>query len=150
MGIDHAIRNVATLWRASFSALLPSVYIVKDETQRNKYLVQCRVKNTAFDSGFPGVSNRFEWFAIKYTGQFFVQQEGNYAFEIVSDDGARLFIDNKLVIDNDGIHAPTTAGGSIYLKKGPHFLQLEYFQGPRFHIALQLFVKPPGGNRQIF
>jgi hypothetical protein len=51
---------------------------------------------------------------------------------------------------NDGQHPPTSASGSIMLSAGDHELVLEYFQGPRYLIALQVWVTPPGGSEQIF
>ena len=45
------------------------------------------VPEKSFDSGFPGVTDRFEWFAIRYTGTFQVENEGEYKFRLVSDDG---------------------------------------------------------------
>src|ERR1700689_5367376 len=56
----------------------------------------------AFDEGFPGVTERFEWFAIDYTGRFWVSEQGTYRFALASDDGSILYIDGKKVIQNDG------------------------------------------------
>lgn len=97
-----------------------------------------------FTEGFPGVTDRFEWFAIDYTGRFYVQQSGKYAFVLVSDDGAKLYIDRRVVINNDGRHPPLRLEGSIKLDRGLHDIRLSYFQGPRFQIALMLGVRPPG------
>jgi hypothetical protein len=107
------------------------------------------IPQRSFDSGFPGVTDRFEWFAIKYTGQFYVETEGEYAFRLVSDDGSRLFIDGKKIIDNDGEHSPTSVSGSVYLTQGQHQIEVDYYQGPRYYIALQLFWTPPGGPEEI-
>ena len=106
----------------------------------------------AFDKGFPGVTDRFEWFAIQYKGKFhFKRQKGVYKFRLLSDDGAKLYIDKKLVIDNDGIHGPSSKTGTVTLNSGTHHFRLDYFQGPRNMIALQLFVTPPDtGEEKIF
>jgi hypothetical protein len=107
------------------------------------------VPQRSFDSGFPGVTDRFEWFAIRYTGSFQVDQEGEYSFRLVSDDGSRLFIDGNKIIDNDGTHAPASVSGSAYLTRGTHQMEVDYFQGPRQYVALQLFWTPPGGSETI-
>lgn len=107
------------------------------------------VPTRSFDSGFPGVTDRFEWFAIRYTGSFQVNQEGEYGFRLVSDDGSRLFIDGQKLIDNDGVHASASASGSVYLTPGTHQIEVDYFQGPRYYVALQLFWTPPGGSEAI-
>ena len=107
------------------------------------------IPTRSFTSGFPGVTNRFEWFAIRYTGTFNVDTEGDYAFRLVSDDGSRLFIDGKKIIDNDGLHPTQSASGNAYLASGQHSIEVDYFQGPREEIALQLFWTPPGGSEEI-
>jgi hypothetical protein len=108
------------------------------------------VPERKFEQGFPGVSNRIEWFAIRYTGRFYVSKPGTYGFRLHSDDGSRLYIDRRLTINNDGLHPPRSASGNILLNQGWHDIMVNYFQGPRFHVALQLFVKPPGGAEAIF
>lgn len=104
----------------------------------------------SFEQGFPGVTDRFEWFGIVYTGSFAVSVPGNYTFTVLSDDGAKVYIDGRLVVDNDGVHPPGEESGAVRLDAGAHNIKLEYFQGPRYEIALQLWVIPPGGRKQIF
>lgn len=113
------------------------------------YTKVLNVPERSFDSGFPGVTDRFEWFAIRYTGTFQVETEGEYKFRLVSDDGSRLFIDGKKIIDDDGVHPAQSASGSVTLARGAHQIEVDYFQGPRYYVALQLFWTPPGGTETI-
>jgi hypothetical protein len=76
--------------------------------------------------------------------------DGNYQFKLNSDDGAKLYIDGQLVIDNDGQHAPTAKEASVYLTAGEHALTIDYFQGPRYQIALELYWKTPGTSSYIY
>src|SRR5215471_15075068 len=103
-----------------------------------------------FEHGFPGVSTRFEWFAIDYTGRFWIGQAGLYKFSLTSDDGSRLSIDGQLVVDNDGSHPPRTREETVMLRRGIHTLRVEYFQGPRFQVALILEVAGPGEELRVF
>jgi hypothetical protein len=103
-----------------------------------------------FHQGFPGIEDRVEWFGIKYTGLFKVEKSGIYEFRLSSDDGSRLIIDDQLVINNDGTHAPVSRSGRILLAAGSHQLKLLYFQGPGTLLALQLFVTPPGRREKTF
>jgi hypothetical protein len=102
------------------------------------------ISRQAFDIGFPGVTDRFEWFAIDYTGRFYIANTGKYDFILYSDDGSILYIDGKKVIRNDGLHPTRRADGSAKLTQGVHTLRLSYFQGPREWVALLLAVRKPG------
>jgi len=100
--------------------------------------------------GFPGVTNRFEWFAIDYRGRFWISQSGNYDFSLTSDDGSKLYIDDKTVINLDGQHPPQTEFRSMHLDCGIHSIRVSYFQGPRYTLALVLSVSGGGKKRRIF
>jgi len=97
-----------------------------------------------FTEGFPGVTDRFEWFAIDYRGRFYVTAPGRYRFALISDDGSKLYVDGRVVINNDGHHPPLRKEGSVKLSGGAHDIRISYFQGPRYEIALVLGVRPPG------
>ena len=125
----------------NFSALKPEGKIYADTID---------VAPRDWQSGFPGVTDRFEWFAIEYKGSIRARKPGSFTFRLVSDDGAKLFIDGKLVIDDDGIHGPRSLTGKVDLDGSPHEMTLQYFQGPRTGIALQLFTMPEGGKEQVF
>lgn len=103
-----------------------------------------------FTEGFPGVTNRFEWFGVLYTGRFYTPAAGTYAWTLKSDDGSRLWLDGRQVIDNDGVHGFADKSAETTLTAGPHDLQLWYFQGPATEIGLQLLVKPPHGPEKPF
>jgi len=97
-----------------------------------------------FMEGFPGITNRFEWFAIDYTGRFWIEKPGKYQFALVSDDGSILYIDQKRIIDNDGHHPAQVQYGSAKLAEGAHDIRISYFQGPRTALALIFAVQRPG------
>ncbi len=101
------------------------------------YACEWDIPTRAWEQGFPGVEDRFEWFAIRYSGAFRVEQGGTWTFRLSSDDGSRLTIDDKVVIDNDGVHSPKERTGTIELRPGDHSMVLEYFQGPRVLINLE-------------
>jgi hypothetical protein len=114
------------------------------------YTSSLNVSPQDFRQGFPGVTKRFEWFAIDYTGRFWIDHPGAYRFLLTSDDGAKLYIDDQLVADNDGQHPPQDRTGSIELEGGVHRIRVSYFQGPRFEVALVLQVAPPGEEFRLF
>jgi hypothetical protein len=114
------------------------------------YTTALNIPPQDFKQGFPGMPKRFEWFAIDYTGKFWIDNPGLYTFSLMSDDGARLYIDDREIIDNDGIHSPLERTGSVELSGGIHRIRVSYFQGPRFQVALVLQVAPPGGPMRVF
>ena len=114
------------------------------------YTSSLNVSPRDFAAGFPGVTNRFEWFAIDYHGKFWIAKPGKYKFALMSDDGSNLYIDDVLVIDNDGQHPPERRAASALLSGGIHRMRVSYFQGPRFQVALVLAVAGPGQKWQIF
>lgn len=114
------------------------------------YTSALNIPSQDFRQGFPGVSKRSEWFAIDYTGRFWIDKPGMYSFMLTSDDGARLYIDDKLIVDNDGVHPPVDRTGSIEMTGGVHGIRVSYFQGPRFQVALVLRVTPPGEEPRVF
>ena len=100
-----------------------------------------------FSEGFPGITDRIEWFALDFTGRIYINNPGNYLFSLCSDDGSKLYLDGKTVIDNDGVHGEICLQGGVKLAGGIHTLRLSYFQGPRFHLSLMLGVAGPKEKR---
>lgn len=90
-----------------------------------------------------------ENFAIRFRAELKTDTPGIYTFTLSSDDGSQLYINGKLVIDNDGIHGTVSKQGSIKLDIGIHPVEIHYFQGPRYRIALQWLYQPPNSPRKI-
>jgi PA14 domain len=101
-------------------------------------------------SGFPGLTDRFEWFAIDYSGRFWISEPGRYTFALLSDDGSRLFLDDTPVIDNDCQHPPDLRLAAVKLEGGGHRIRISYFQGPRDCLSLLLAVAGPDHRWKIF
>jgi len=77
-------------------------------------------------------------------GWLVVRQPGPYRLRLTSDDGARVSLDERLVVDHDGRHGATAVeSGALALEAGAHALLVEHFDsgGAR---ALRLEWQPPG------
>jgi len=98
---------------------------------------------------FPGLDDRFRWFAVDLEGTFFVDEPGLFYFRLTSDDGSKFFLDDQLVIDNDGYHPTRSATGVARLAGGAHRIRVPYWQGPG-PLALILEVARPGEPYEIF
>lgn len=77
-----------------------------------------------FDPSF-----RAEGFAVRWVGYFEVRATGVTRITARADDGVRVFVDDELVVEDDGVHAARDAVGEIALAGGVHQLRVEYFQG---------------------
>ncbi len=67
-------------------------------------------------------------FGVVYTGKLKAPSNGEYTFAIAGDDGVRLLIDGKKVVEHDGIHPADIREAAVKLKAGDHDFRLEYFQ----------------------
>jgi outer membrane protein OmpA-like peptidoglycan-associated protein len=125
--------------------------IEKQQVEGIIYTSKLDVPNRNFTEGFPGVTDRFEYFGIVYHGIFEISEPGDYTFRLASDDGSILWIDKQEVINNDGVHGELSGESNLKLEKGLHQIKIWYFQGPATEIALQFFVKKPNSeNEEIF
>lgn len=71
---------------------------------------------------------RNDFFGIEYNTWLKIPKDGIYKFYAYSDDGAKVFIDNTQVVDNDGSHSVQRADGKIALKAGYHKMKVLYFE----------------------
>jgi beta-galactosidase len=88
-----------------------------------------------------------ERFALQFLGLIDIEKAGEYTFYTGSNDGSTLFINNQLVVANDGPHGYLEESGKINLEKGNHLIEVRYFQagGGR---DLVVFYKGPGIEKQ--
>jgi alpha-L-fucosidase len=86
---------------------------------------------------------RNEHFAFAWEGVVSVPQGGIYTFKLASDDGSRLFIDDKLVVNNDGLHGMESRQGIAPLAAGYHRVRVEYFNATG-GLGLRLDWQGPG------
>ena len=69
-------------------------------------------------------------FSARWTAYFVAPAEGDYKFYVSTDDGARLFIDDSLVIDDWRRHGETLNTYAKHLDAGKAYkIRLEYFEG---------------------
>lgn len=67
-------------------------------------------------------------FAVIFHTNLVIKDSARYKFELSSDDGSKLYIDGKLLINNDGSHSLTSRFGTIDLEAGDHAICVEYFE----------------------
>ena len=101
-------------------------------------------QTTAFDLS---VARRLNDMALRFQGWLRIDREGEYRFYLTSDDGSKLWIDDRLVVANDGIHAPSTQDGSTRLTAGMHRLTAGVFNAGG-GVELKLELEGPDLGRQ--
>lgn len=69
-------------------------------------------------------------FSIRWTGVLKPEVSGQHALSIKGDDGYRLWLDDKQIINNWSSHAAETRQAKVNLEAGRSYkIRLEYFQG---------------------
>jgi len=84
-----------------------------------------------------------EHFGMVFEGRLKAPRAGDYQFQVASDDGSRLIIDGKTVVEHDGLHGASTKKGAMQLAAGVHALRVEYFAYGKPN-SLQAFWSGPG------
>lgn len=68
-------------------------------------------------------------FSVRWTGYVKAEKSANYTFDVTSDDGVRLYIDDELVINDWNDHAMHTNSYSKELVVGKLYkIKLEYYE----------------------
>ena len=77
------------------------------------------------------VRQREYHFGVVYYGSIQIDEGGDYMFYTKSDDGSMLYLDGKLVVNNDGLHAAQERGGKVNLQAGRHTIEVRFFERTR-------------------
>lgn len=86
-------------------------------------------------------------YGLRFRGTITIPKDGEYTFYTESDDGSALFLNEKRLVDNDGIHPPQSREGKVTLKAGEHSFGLDYFDGGG-GTELKVSWKGPGIGKQ--
>lgn len=69
-----------------------------------------------------------EEYAFVFDGWIRIPLDGVYTFYLSSDDGSRMYINDTLTVDNDGMHGEIEKSKDIPLAKGYHKIKVQYFE----------------------
>jgi len=72
--------------------------------------------------------SRADHYGFAFDGLIQLPEDGIYEFFTNSDDGSRLFIDDSLIVDNDGTHGMVQKSGAAPLAAGLHSIRVLYFE----------------------
>ena len=85
-------------------------------------------------------------YGLVFIGFINVNENANFEFSLYSDDGSKLYIDDQLIIDNDGKHSRYERAAGVLLKSGLHQIKVAYFDdGPGS--TLRVSIKGTDGKK---
>ena len=68
-------------------------------------------------------------FSVRWTGQLLAPVSGTYKLGVVSDDGCRLYVDGRKIVDGWSEHAMESFLADIALEKGKRYdITIEYYE----------------------
>jgi hexosaminidase len=92
-------------------------------------------------------TKEIRYFGLKLEGYIYVDETASYTFSCIADDGAKIFIDNDLIVDNDGRHWINEAFGAVKLEKGFHKINISYFDADG-STELKCHIQQEGKEKQ--
>lgn len=96
--------------------------------------------------------SRKEKYGFVFEGFIQINKTGMYDFYTISDDGSMLYIDDQLIVNNDGNHGMEERPGKAFLAKGMHKIKVAYYDAGgdnglnvNYNLQGQNKVKIPAG-----
>lgn len=134
------VRRIGAMLLAAFALLLqPAQAGAADATWRGEYFVGTDLSggpvfvrsdaNLNFNWGWgsPAGSLPADRFSVRWTRSVDFAA-GSYRFSVSVDDGVRLYVDGRVIIDQWRVTAPVTHSATVDLAAGAHRLTVEYFE----------------------
>ncbi|KFH69361.1 hypothetical protein MVEG_04174 [Podila verticillata NRRL 6337] len=119
-------------WLPNFDEMRPQHvgivgnFMVDESTERELFRPKFPLMRRNGAGG--GVTNKeMGNYAVRFTTNIDITQDGVYSFWVSSNDGSVLYIANTLVVENDGMHYATEVEGRILLTAGKHPMSVEFF-----------------------
>jgi beta-glucosidase len=87
-------------------------------------------KDVDFQFAEPALGMGAQNFSVRWTGFLTPAEPGEYELGMTGDDGYRVWLDGKLLVEDWTTHGPSTKTAKVTLEKGQKYaLKMEYFQG---------------------
>lgn len=83
---------------------------------------------TLGNAQLPASTSSADHFAVRLRGYLEAPADGIYYFWLGSDDGSRLRLGSRWLVDNDGLHAHREAANLVRLRAGLHAIEIQMFE----------------------
>lgn len=129
-------------------------YLTDDKVASVDNLLPSQIAGTGIVNNFDiGIRSAHgggdDHFGFEFVGLLEINQAGTYTFGINSDDGSKLWINNEIVVNNDGLHGDgDMKEGSKYLEVSRHSVKVKYFEKSG-NQSLTIKYKGPGISEYI-
>lgn len=114
------------------------------------YVRTLGVHDQDWRAGFPGAPRRDAWLAVDYHAAFAADRAGPYSFTLDSDDGDRLIIDGRPVVDGGAATGGARSSAVVVLTRGRHALRAQYIRAPGHAPTAGLRCRGPAGPEAAF
>ncbi|RRN77729.1 beta-N-acetylhexosaminidase, partial [Pseudoxanthomonas sp. SGD-10] len=92
------------------------------------------------------VPNKAREYGLVFSGYINVNEDAEFEFSLLNNDGARLYINDELIIENDGRIFQYERSAAVHLRPGLHKIRVAYFDvGPAS--IVRLYVKGTDGKK---
>lgn len=122
------------------------VYDVGENMANLPVLVEGQTPNVSFVRRTLALDNDFgldDRFLTAVDAFLKIDEAGKYTLRLVSDDGSKLYLGDKLLIDRDGLHSEGGKDANVDLTPGLHEFRVWHFDNTH-DAVLRLEWKPPG------
>jgi hypothetical protein len=87
-------------------------------------------------------------YGLRFEAWIDIPETAVYSFYTISDDGSQLYINDKMIVNNDGCHGDLERSGDRALAAGKHLFRLDYFQNGSGQ-TLQVCIKGPHMEKKL-
>ena len=107
-----------------------------------------RIIANKFGNGEVFGSGKSQLVCVQMQGYLNFEETGNYLIKANSNDGIRVFLDNKMILNDPDVHAERfTPEAEIEIKQaGRYLILVRYFQR-KGTATLEMYWKTPGADR---
>ncbi len=102
---------------------------------------------------YPGPGVQREYFSVRWTGKLYAPKSGKYRFSALADDGVRVWVNGKKVIDEWRKQDDSHFAGDIVLTGGRRYdLRVEYFndwKGSVISVFWEMLTNNQPANRSL-